>query len=630
MTLTAEDWARHTTVPLGAFWEPGATVFRFWAPRASSVAVRLYAGWQASPDEFAAEEFPLVQHDGVWEARVEEALAGRYYTIVTDYPGRGKAESVDPYARAVGPGGRRAYLFDPHVTDPEGWSDDRSPALAHVLDSVVYELHVRDASSLDSSGVKHRGKFVGLTEEGTRSPEGLPTVLDHIASLGITHVHLLPVFDFDGADDLEYRPDDYNWGYNPRNFNALKPAYSTNPRDPAVGVREFKQLVAAFHRRGLRVVLDMVYNHTFTALDSALNLAYPNYYYRMSGSSFSDGSGCGNELATERPMVRRYILDSLKYWKEEFHLDGFRFDLMGLYDVDTINEITKTFREADPSFLIYGEGWTGGLSTLPDDRKALKANAARTPGVAYFSDENRDALKGHVFDADKGGFVNGGGQEWNVKFAVSGCTAHPALGRGTWASGPAQVVNYVAAHDNHTLWDKLAHTNPNQTPAEREAMARLAHAAVFLSQGIPFLHAGEEFLRTKGGVENSYRSSDAVNGLDWSALARHSSFVDWIRGLIALRRAIPEFRLRDPASIVSLMSFPELLEPHMVAWRVGPVYAVLNAHPHAREVHLPSGNWMVVADASGAGSQPRGRPRNQMIEVPGRSATVLVDELVLP
>lgn len=630
MTLTSEDLARHTAAPLGAFWEPEATVFRLWAPRASYAAVRLYPSWHAGPDEFGVEEHPLAQHDGVWEARVEGALAGRYYTIVTDYPGRGRIESVDPYARAVGPGGRRAYLYDPRSTHPEGWSNDSSPSLEHILDSVIYELHVRDASSLDSSGVKHRGKFLGLTEEGTRSPEGLPTALDHIASLGVTHVHLLPVFDFDGTDDLELKPDDYNWGYNPRNFNALKPAYSTEPRDPAVGVREFKQLVAAFHRRGLRVVLDMVYNHTFTAVDSNLNLAYPNFYYRMHGSAFSDGSGCGNELATERPMVRRYILDSLKYWKEEFHLDGFRFDLMGLYDIETVNEIARTFREVDPSFLVYGEGWTGGLSTLPDDRKALKANAAKTPGAAYFSDENRDALKGHVFEAGQGGFVNGGGQEWNVKFAVSGCTAHPALGRGTWASGPAQVVNYVAAHDNHTLWDKLAHTNPDHSPAEREAMARVAHAAVFLSQGIPFLHAGEEFLRTKGGDENSYKSPDAVNGLDWSALARHGEFVRWVRGLIALRRAHLEFRLRDAASVIARMSFPELLEPHMVAWRVGNIYAVLNAHPRSREVHLPVGNWSVIADVSGAGSESRGRPRNQMIEVAGRSAMVLVDEAVSP
>jgi len=609
--------------PLGAFWEPEATVFRVWAPNAKTVAARLYASWREEAAD--AEEHAMTRgSDGTWQVRVVGALAGRFYTIVTDYEGRGTAESVDPYARAVGPGGRRGYLFDSRSTDPEGWNDDRAPALEHILDSVVYELHVRDASSLPSSGIARRGKFLGLTEEGTVSPDGLPTGLDHIASLGVTHVHLLPVYDFDGTDDLEYRPDDYNWGYNPRNFNALKPAYSTDPQHPEVGIREFKQLVAAFHRRGLRVVLDMVYNHTFTT-DSMLNRVYPSFYYRMHGSEFSNGSGCGNELATEKPMVRRYILDSLRYWKEEFHVDGFRFDLMGLYDVDTVNEIARTFRERDPAFLIYGEGWTGGLSTLPDGKKALKAHAAQTPGVAYFSDENRDALKGHVFDADKPGFVNGGAElESAVRFAASGCTAHPALGRSTWASGPAQVVNYAAAHDNHTLIDKLARTNPDQSFKERAAMARLAHAAVFLSQGIPFLHAGEEFLRTKGGEENSYDAPDSVNGLDWTALARHRDTVEYVRGLLALRRQRSEFRLRDAASICAQMSFPELLEPQMAAWRVGGVYVVLNAHANPRDVHLPAGNWTVVTDASGAGTRPRGAPHNQMIVVPGRTAIVLV------
>jgi pullulanase len=327
-------------------------------------------------------------------------------------------------------------------------------------------------------------------------------------------------------------------------------------------------------------------------------------------------------------MVRRYILDSLKFWKEEFHLDGFRFDLMGLYDIDTMNEIAHVFRDSDPSFLLYGEGWTGGLSTLPDDRKAIKANAGRVPGIAFFSDENRDTLKGHVFEAGLKGFVNGGaGQEWGVKFAAVGCTGHPALGRGTWATGPAQVINYVAAHDNHTLSDKLAHTNPDQTEVERAAMAKLAHGAVFLSQGIPFLHAGEEFLRTKQGVENSYNSPDAINGLDWNALARHGDFVDYVRGLVALRRSRGDLRLRDAGAVASLVSFPELLEANMVAWWIGKrLYVVLNAHPRSRDVHLPAGDWTILADQAGAGTVSRGKPKNQMVVLPGRSLMVLTNE----
>jgi len=628
MDFTTEDFARRftTDVPLGAFWEPSGTVFRLWAPEATAVTLRLYQGWDLA---FAPDEHPMEPAKGVWAVTVSGDLAGLYYTFVTHYEGRGKIEGVDPYARAVGPQGLRGYLFDPRATDPQDWDKDQSPVLDHVLDSVIYELHVRDASSLVSSGIHHRGKFLGLTEEGTRSPEGLPTGLDHIASLGVTHVHLLPVFDYDGVDDLDPEPEDYNWGYNPRNFNALKLAYSTDPRRPEVAVREFKLLVQTLHRRGLRVVLDMVYNHTFATGDSGLNKAYPFYYYRMHGPHFSNGSGCGNELATERSMVRRYILDSLKYWKEEFHLDGFRFDLMGLYDLDTMNEVASTFRDPDPSFLLYGEGWTGGLSTLPDDRKAIKANAARVPGIAFFSDENRDTLKGHVFEAGLKGFVNGGaGQEWGVKFAAVGCTGHPALGRGTWATGPAQVINYVAAHDNHTLSDKLVHTNPDQTADERTAMAKLAHGAVFLSQGIPFLHAGEEFLRTKQGVENSYNSSDAINGLDWNALARHRDFVDYIRGLMALRKSRGDLRLRDAGSVSSLVTFPELLEANMVAWWIGHrLYVVLNAHPKPRDVHLPAGDWTILADHVAAGTSPLGKPKNQMVVLPGRSLMVLVREV---
>jgi pullulanase len=625
MDFQSEDFNRRFTTdePLGAFWAPGETVFRLWAPEASAVVLRLYQGYDPA---FASVEHPLERGPhGVWGVTVPGNLAGLYYTYVTTYEGRGRMEGVDPYARAVGPQGQRGYLFDPRATDPDGWKDDVPPPLDHVVDSILYELHVRDASSLAVSGIHHRGKFLGLTEEGTKSPEGLPTGLDHLASLGITHVHLLPVFDYDGVDDLDPEPADYNWGYNPRNFNALKLAYASDPRSPESAVREFKLLVQAFHRRGLRVVLDMVYNHTYASVDSHLNRAYPFYYYRMHGAQFSNGSGCGNELATERPMVRRYILDSLKYWKDEFHLDGFRFDLMGLYDIDTMNLVAHTFRDADPSFIVYGEGWTGGLSTLPDDRKAVKANAGRVPGVAFFSDENRDTLKGHVFEVEKKGFVNGGlGQEWGVKFAATGCTAHPALGRGTWATGPSQVVNYVAAHDNHTLADKLAHTNPQQTDAERASMARLAHGAVFLSQGIPFLHAGEEFLRTKGGEENSYNAPDAVNGLDWQALSRHRDFVAWVRGLIALRRSRPELRLRDAGSVSALVAFPELLEGQMAAWTVaGKLAVVLNAHPRSRDVHLPAGDWVILADHTGAGTEPRGRPTNQMVVVPGRSLVVL-------
>jgi len=633
MDFHSPDFSQSYTnqTPLGAFWTPQATMFRLWAPQAERVSVRLYSSWEAGQ----ARETPMVLAEkGVWEARVEGNLEGRYYTFATSYPVLGWREGVDPYARSVGPQGMRGYLFNPRSTDPEDWADDRSPALEHPLDSVLYELSVRDASSLSCSGIVHRGKFLGLTEAGTVSPQGLTTGLDHLVELGVTHIHLLPVFDFDGVDDLAESPADYNWGYNPRNFNALKLSFSTNPREPAVAIREFKQLVCAFHRKGLRVVMDVVYNHTFASNDSHLNRAYPFYYYRLYGTEYSNGSGCGNELATERSMVRRYILDSLKYWKTEFHLDGFRFDLMGLYDIETMNEISRELRKEDPQFLLYGEGWTGGLSTLPDENKAIKANAGKMREIAFFSDENRDALKGHVFEVSRKGFVNGGTNlEAAVKFTAVGCVAHPALGQGSWAVGPHQTINYVAAHDNHTLWDKLAHTNPEANQAERIAMVKLAHGAVLLSQGLPFLHAGEEFLRSKQGVENSYKSPDSINGIDWSAKARYREVFDYLRGLIALRKAHPALRLRSAEQVNHHVSFPELLEPGVVSWLIsghaggdesGRIQIILNSTSRLREVHLAEGDWLILANAQAAGIESLGKPRNRIAEVAPVSLMVLV------
>jgi pullulanase len=617
--------------PLGAFWTLEATTFRLWAPQAQQVSLRLYETCEAEQ----ATETPMVLGEmGVWEAWLPGNHAGRFYTFATNYHVLGWREGVDPYARSVGPQGLRGYLFDPRSTDPEGWAEDRPPVLEHQLDSVLYELSVRDASSLSSSGIVQRGQFLGLTEEGTVSPQGLATGLDHLVELGVTHVHLLPVFDFDGVDDYAVSSTAYNWGYNPRNFNALKLSFSSNPRDPAVAIFEFKQLVAAFHRKGLRVVMDVVYNHTFASNDSHLNRSYPFYYYRMYGTEFSNGSGCGNELATERPMVRRYILDSLRYWKSEFHLDGFRFDLMGLYDIDTMNEVSRELRKDDPQFLLYGEGWTGGLSTLPDESKAIKANAKKMREIAFFSDENRDALKGPVFEVARPGFVNGGTNlESAVKFAAVGCMAHSALGQGVWAEGPHQTINYVAAHDNHTLWDKLAHTNPDATETERIAMAKLAHGAVLLSQGIPFLHAGEEFLRSKQGVENSYNSPDSINGMEWSAKARYREVFQYLRGLISLRKAHPALRLRSAELVNQHVRFPELLEPGMVSWLISGhaggdearlLQVILNSTSRLREVHLAEGYWEILANAQAAGVRSLGKARNRIAEVEPVSLMVLV------
>lgn len=625
--------------PLGLHWRPQGFAFYLWAPGADEVLFRVYA----APDSPKAQSaWPLQPGpQGIWHLERSEDLRGLYYTLETRYHGQWRGEAVEPYARAVAPQGQRAFAIDLRDTDPEGWAADQGPRLKAPQDAVLYELHVRDLSAGPRPAFRHKGRFLGLTEEGLKTPGGRPAGLDHIAELGVTHVHLLPIFDFDDLDDLAYNPEHYNWGYNPRNYNAPKNAYSSRPEDPAQGVKDLKRLVQTLHRRGLGVVMDMVYNHTFATLDSHLNTLVPDLYYRKYEGHFSNGSGCGNELASEHPMVRRMIVDSVLYWRHEYHIDGFRFDLMGLTDTDTINEITRRLRAEDPGMPLYGEGWTGGLSPLPEAKRALKNNAAATPAMAYFSDDLRDAIKGHVFESHIRGFVNGAdGLEASVQFGVAGCTAHPQIdyerllySRAPWALHPGQTVNYAAAHDNHTLWDKLKATNPGEKDETLKALHRLANAIVFTSQGLSFLHAGEEFLRTKFGEENSYKSPDRINAMDWQAADREADTVDYYRGLIAFRRAHPAFRLGSTEEVQKHLRFLTLHEPRMVAFvlgdhaggdEAGRILVAYNAHHRPRELRVPAGDWTIYINHERAGLEPLGKPRNHLVHLPPHSALAAV------
>ena len=624
---------------LGCLATSENTMFKVWAPQAQTFTLRLYAHWE---DLTPFEVIKMDKIDqGVWFFETKRCLFGTYYTFEAQYDGKLHGEAIDPYARSVSPNGYRAYIFDQATTNPQGWQDDRAPHFAHPVDAVIYELHIRDLSSLASSGIQHKGQFLGLTEIGTKSPQNLSTGLDHLKELGITHLHLLPLCDWDDLDDLTYDPQKYNWGYNPRNYNALKGAYSSNPRDPSQAIRDFKTLVQTLHSHGIRVVVDMVYNHTFASADSNFHKLVPGYYHRMYEGHFSNGSGCGNEIASENPMCHRMILDSLKYWAQEFHLDGFRFDLLGLTDIETVNNIAHEMEKHDPSFLVYGEGWIGGLSTLPEERRAIKQNAKKVRDVAFFSDDARDAIKGHVFQASIKGFANGGEHmEESIKFATVACTQHPQIdhskliySREAWSSAPHQTVNYAAAHDNHTLWDKLKHTNPQDSDAEISKMHRLANTIVFTSQGIPFLHAGEEFLRTKMGVENSYNHPDSINGIDWNLKSQHKEVFEYYRGLIVLRKSRPALRLRSSEQIQHHLRFIELCEPRMLAFVLldhaggDPAEKVLvlyNAHNNSRDVTLPKGDWNIVLNHEKAGNQILGQPSNGVVTLPGLSAMVLV------
>ena len=526
---------------LGAVIQDGKTVFKVWAPTASAVVLNLF---EAGDGVDAYDSVPMVPGEkGVWSA---EAACGHgtYYTYSVT-TAAGTQEAVDPYARTTGVNGDRGMVTDLRQTDPEGFRNDSfDSGLKSYEDAVIWEVHVRDFSNRLASSA-WPGKYLAFTETGLTNASGLPAGVDYLKQLGVTHIHLQPVYDYATVDESSSAPQ-FNWGYDPKNYNAPEGSYSTDPYRGEVRVREFKQMVQGLHASGLGVVMDVVYNHTYS-LDSNLNRIVPYYYYRFTADgSAANGSGCGNETASERIMCRKYIVDSVRYWAEEYKLDGFRFDLMALHDVETMQAVEEAVHAVNPKALIYGEGWTGGTSPLHDNFRASQANikniAASGDGigaVAVFNDAIRDGLKGSVFDPKDTGYANGTASKFNadkIIFGLQGGLRGKAL---PWGVKNAMVINYVSSHDNHTLWDKLLLSCPDAPEAERLAMNRLCAATVMLSRGTPFFLAGEEMLRTKGGDSNSYNSSDEVNNLDWDSLAPDSpqlAMSEYYRGLIALRR----------------------------------------------------------------------------------------------
>ncbi|MDU4697221.1 MAG: type I pullulanase [Paenibacillus sp.] len=586
---------------LGAVYSPERTRFRLWAPTASEAKVVLYDTW----DGTAVNELPM-QRDvkGTWTLTVEEDCRGLFYTYRVKV-GQSWNEAVDPYAKAVGVNGEKAAILDLRSTDPQGWEQDVKPSLASPVEAVIYELHLRDLSIHPHSGIRQKSKFLGLTEEGTRGPEGIPTGLDHIAGLGVTHVQLLPVFDYSRESVDESRLDEphYNWGYDPQNYNVPEGSYATDPYDPAKRITELKQLVQTLHARGLRVIMDVVYNHVYDGYLIHFTKLVPGYYLRYKADgTLSDGAFCGNECASERPMMSKYIVESILHWVREYHIDGFRFDLLGLIDIETMNEIRRRLDEIDPSILMIGEGWMME-TVLPKERRANQENAGKLPGIGMFNDGMRDAVKGDIFIFDRKGFISAGeGFEDGVKRGVAGGIDYDGAELKQFAVEPIQSVNFVECHDNHTLWDKIELSTPDASDDERRAMHRLASAIVLTSQGIPFLHAGQEFMRTKGGVENSYKSPIETNWLDWERCAAHQDDVSYLRSLIALRQAHPAFRLRTADEIRAHLRF-EAAPPHAVAYTLRDhaggdpdrhLYVLYNATPGALSLELPAlGPWEV-------------------------------------
>ena len=635
-----KKYPTYSKTDLGLTYTPEKSIFKVYVPEADAVYMNFY-------QDGAIEESYLVDQmtrrdSGVWETTIDGDLLGKFYTFQV-FKGQGWLKEVpDPYAKAVGVNGNRAMVIDLSKTNPVGWENDQRPSLANPNDIILYELHVRDLTIHNSAGFKNRGKFLGLTEAGITNSQGLSAGLDHIKELGVTHVHLLPSYDFLSLDESKPEDNEYNWGYDPQNYNVPEGSYSTDPYDGNVRIREFKKMVQTFHENGIRVILDVVYNHTGSSLRSNFYSLIPGYYYRLNqDGSLSNASGCGNETASERPMMRKFMIESVKYWVEEYHLDGFRFDLMGIHDIETMNQISEELHKIDPSIFIYGEGWTAGSSPLHEKYRAVKKNTNQLKNIAAFSDDMRDGVKGHVFTHDAKAFISGQDSlEESVKFGIVAATQHDQVDYGQvnysnapWANEPAQCINYVSCHDNHTLYDRLINSCPGEPEEELKKMHKLANTIVLTSQGVPFLHAGVEFMRTKYGVENSFESPDSINQIDWNRKSTYQDVFDYYKKLVQLRKNHPAFRMRSTGDIQKHLKFLKVEGSNLIAYQIlgnanGDVWTdivvIFNGNKESRTVNIPDGNYKAVIrdgqiDETGLGDQAGGE-----VEVSGRSALVLV------
>jgi pullulanase len=606
-----DDYPVYTGHDLGVNYSPLKTIFKVWAPKATEVKLRLYTAGDGGKAISAVNMAKGT--NGVWITEIKKDLKNKYYTFQVMQDGKWLLERPDIYARAVGVNGARGMVADLASTNPVNWNNDKKPALKNFTDIVLYELHIRDISISPNSGIKHKGQFLGLAETGTKSPDGEPTGLDHIKQLGVTHVHLLPSFDFNSVDETKPAANKYNWGYDPLNYNVPEGSYSTNPYDGNVRIKEFKKMVQTLHKNGLRVILDVVYNHT-SGTGSNFNQFAPGYFYRHNpNGSYSNGTGCGNEVASERPMTRKFMIESVVYWAKEYHLDGFRFDLMGVHDIETMNQISAALHKIDPTIFIYGEGWTAGNSPLPEDQRSVKKNVSKLNEIAVFSDDLRDGLKGGWGDLKEKGFVSGNpAMSESVKFGIVASTPNQQVNykevnysKAPWAAQPYQTITYVSCHDDNTLFDRLKISNAGAPEADLIKMDKLANAIVLTSQGVAFLHSGAELLRTKQGIANSFESPDSINQIDWSRKTKYKAVFEYYKGLIALRRHHPAFRMPSTSMIQDNLKFLNTGDAAVIGYQLSNnangdkwknILVILNGNVVEKTIKIPAGKWRLAAD----------------------------------
>lgn len=636
------DYEVYTGNDLGAVYSPKMTRFKVWAPEAESVKLNLYK--QGEGDNLIEQHIMKKSANGTYVFEKQGDCNGIYYTYTVVNHGE-EQEAVDPYTKAAGVNGQRGMVINLAKTNPQGFELDGYRNPEHITDAIVYEGSVRDFTMDESSGVFHNGKFLGLTEANTTNHFGEATALDYISGLGVTHVQILPAFDFETVDEKNQKAQ-YNWGYDPDNYNVPEGSYAVSPYDGAVRIQEMKQMVLALHSREIGVIMDVVFNHTYRRDDSNLQKIVPGYYYRSDETGYTDGSGCGNEVASDRPMVQKLIVDSLIYWAKEYHIDGFRFDLMGVLDIDTMNVIAERLKEIRPDIYLYGEGWNGGPSSLAEEKRAFKASAKKMPGIGMFNDDIRDTIKGSVFYDDHLGFVNGGTHLENaLRYGITGAVAHPqvdydAYGSKPWAKEPGQSINYVSCHDNYTLWDKLSVSCPEASEEKKKAMNRLCAAIVFTSQGVPFIQAGEEFLRSKplpekkGFAENSYNMPDEVNSIKWDNIHEYPDMIAYYKGLMELRKAHPVFRMQSEAEMTQNLCFLSDTPENVVAYLLKGkgaddtpenILVIFNGNDEEILYNLPEGKWKILVDDKTAGADGK-KIISEKADVEPLSALVLEKE----
>ena len=621
-TLTAQAQCVFNEVS----YSPKQTTFKLNAPKKPTL--RIYEAGRGGKVE---KKIKMKQtSENVWETTISGDLKGKFYTFDI---GRGETPGV--FAKAVGINGKRGAIVDMQTTNPSGWNNDRRLTLKSPADLIIYEMHHRDFSIDASSGLVNKGKFLALTEQ---------KAIKHLKELGVNAVHILPSYDFASIDESNTTTPQYNWGYDPLNYNVPEGSYSFDAEQPTRRILEFKQMVQALHKAGIRVILDVVYNHTFDIEGGNFDRTFPMAYYRYTADGKpSNGSGCGNETASEKPLMRQFMLESMKYWATEYHIDGFRVDLMGIHDIETMNLIRKELTAIDPNIFIYGEGWTAGTCAYPTEKLALKAHIKQMPGIAAFSDELRDALRGPFSDDKQAAFLGGiAGFEESIKAGIAGMIAHPQVNytkvnytKEAWANEPTQMISYVSCHDDMCLVDRLKASIPEAAYDMEEVIRlnQLAQTAVFTSQGIPFMLSGEEMLRDKKGVHNSFNSSDEINHLDWNNLKKYPQVFAYYKGLIQMRKAHPAFRLGSAELVRKHLEFLST-QDCLVAFRLknyaggdkwNNIYVVLNGSTNLQSINIPKGKYTIVANNGVINEAGIGEMEGGEVMIDAQTALILHD-----